>query len=277
MGKEQRHLQQQVLETARKHREETFAYFSSLSDRSREMLELQEEAYLKQQELQKGQQGMASMLHDGSRQVKSLFSFINQRAQEHLELQQQHEQQQRQLKADLRSLALDTQGLRSAVDVVVRYEQRSDAALIKLLGRSYTLEDAAFYGLGLLGVLGAGLVPGGSRARLPVLALLCSGLVGERMLLAKLHMSLERDPADELVVYVPPPLMVLTAAVGLSPPEPVPLNVKWTLRKALAGLAVLAALYAVLSHRNFEKDSFKWVQHSALCPCCLCWTKLSLH
>lgn len=45
-----------------------------------------------------------------------------------------------------RDLAADTQGLRAAVDVVVRYEQRSDAALIKLLGRSYTLEDAAFYG-----------------------------------------------------------------------------------------------------------------------------------
>lgn len=34
-----------------------------------------------------------------------------------------------------RALAADTQGIRSLVDVVLRYEQRSDAALIKLLGR----------------------------------------------------------------------------------------------------------------------------------------------
>lgn len=97
-----------------------------------------------------------------------------------------------------RSLAADTVGLRSAVDVVLRYEQRSDAALIKLLGRSYTLEDAAFYGAGVLGVVAAGAVPGGARARLPVLALLCSALVGERLVLQRLHMVLERDPADEV-------------------------------------------------------------------------------
>lgn len=64
--------------------------------------------------------------------------------------------------------------------------------------RSYTLEDAAFYGAGLLGVTAAGVAPGAARARLPVLALLCSSLVGERLLLARLHMFLERDPAEEV-------------------------------------------------------------------------------
>ena len=53
-------------------------------------------------------------------------------------------------------------------------------------------------GAGLLAVAAAGVVPGAARARLPVLALLCSGLAGERLLLARLHMVLERDPAEEV-------------------------------------------------------------------------------
>ncbi len=39
-----------------------------------------------------------------------------------------------------RLLSQDTRGLRLVMDVVLQYEQRSDAVLIHLLGKSYTLQ-----------------------------------------------------------------------------------------------------------------------------------------
>jgi hypothetical protein len=66
------------------------------------------------------------------------------------------------------------------------------------------------------------------------------------------------SPAIQLVVNVPTHLLPLPAPLlHLAPEGPVPLNVKWTLRKAMAALAGLMVLYTVFSYRNYERDSFK--------------------
>lgn len=59
----------------------------------------------------------------------------------------------------------------------------------------------------------------------------------------------------QLVVYLPVHLLPLPAA--LAPSEPVPLNVKWGLRKGLACLAALMVAYAAASYRSYERDSYR--------------------
>ena len=60
------------------------------------------------------------------------------------------------------------------------------------------------------------------------------------------------------MVHLPAHLMPPLPLLGLAPPsEPVAFNVKWTLRKALAGLAALTALYMAASYRNYERDGYK--------------------
>jgi hypothetical protein len=62
----------------------------------------------------------------------------------------------------------------------------------------------------------------------------------------------------QLIVNLPTHLLPLPAPLRhLAPEGPVPLNVRWTLRKGMAALAVLMVLYTVFSHRNYERDSFK--------------------
>lgn len=58
-----------------------------------------------------------------------------------------------------------------------------------------------------------------------------------------------------LPTHMLPPL---PAALGLpAPSEPLALNVKWVLRKALVALGLGLVAYAVLSYRNYERDSYK--------------------
>lgn len=61
-------------------------------------------------------------------------------------------------------------------------------------------------------------------------------------------------PRPQLVVYLPTDLLPLP---GLASPGPTPLNVKWALRKAVAGLALLVLLYSLASHRNYEREGCK--------------------
>ena len=78
---------------------------------------------------------------------------------------------------------------------VLAYAQRSDAVLIHLLGRSYSLDDVIFYTAGALGVLVTGTVPALRAARVPLAGLFAANLALERACLGRLSSLL---PIDDL-------------------------------------------------------------------------------
>jgi len=86
-----------------------------------------------------------------------------------------------------RVLAGSTQGLHDTLSTISRYQQRSDAILTHLLGRSYGLPDILFYVAGGVVSLGAGAAPLTRSARLPLLSIFGSALAAERLLLERLQ------------------------------------------------------------------------------------------
>ena len=100
-------------------------------------------------------------------------------------------------------LSNDSAGLRSAVDLVLATQQRSHALLVHLLGKSYSLEDVAFYLLGLLASLAAASLPVTRSARLPLLTLLATSLTLERCLPSYLQALLGADVLSRrLTIYI---------------------------------------------------------------------------
>ena len=72
--------------------------------------------------------------------------------------------------------------MQSAIDVILDYERRSDAVLVRLLGKQYSLEDAVAYAAAFFVAIAAGAVPPTRQARLPLLALVGLCLSLERSL-----------------------------------------------------------------------------------------------
>ena len=57
------------------------------------------------------------------------------------------------------------------MSTVLAYAQRSDAVLVRLLGRAYSIDDVVFYAASSLGVLAAGAAPLTRPARAPLAGL----------------------------------------------------------------------------------------------------------
>jgi hypothetical protein len=97
-----------------------------------------------------------------------------------------------------RALSSDSRGIKAAVDVVVGYQQRSDALLVRVLGSSYSMVDVGFYGGGALAALAAGLTRATAGARAPILVLWGGTLLMERLALERLHDLLDVDERGEV-------------------------------------------------------------------------------
>ena len=80
-----------------------------------------------------------------------------------------------------RALASASQGVQDTLATVATYQQRSDAVLTHLLGRSYRASDVLFYLAGGAAALGAGATPLTRSARLPLLAVFGGALAAERL------------------------------------------------------------------------------------------------
>ena len=98
-----------------------------------------------------------------------------------------------------RQLSDNSAGLRSALDVVVRYEQRGAAMLTHMLGSTYSMQDLLAYALAALGIAATGLSRGLKAARLPLIVLFALSVVAERAVLHSLHHLLEIDPAGQVI------------------------------------------------------------------------------
>lgn len=67
-----------------------------------------------------------------------------------------------------REMAARSEGMKQSVAAVLSYVRSSDAALVMLLGRSYSLDDIVFYTAGICAVVSAGAWAPTRPARLPL-------------------------------------------------------------------------------------------------------------
>lgn len=110
-----------------------------------------------------GQAATLRLLEEAEGHMGGLFELVEGRAADLAAAAGRQAEAQRQLAGELGGLLDSSRSIRSAVDVVIGYQQRSDSVLMRLLGRSYRLEDAAFYAAGLLAAMAAGTSPATAR------------------------------------------------------------------------------------------------------------------
>lgn len=97
-----------------------------------------------------------------------------------------------------RQLSDSSAGLRTALDVVVQYEQRGAAMLTHMLGNTYSVQDLLAYALAALGIAATGLSKSLRAARLPLIGLFALSVVAERAVMHSLHHMLKLDPTGEV-------------------------------------------------------------------------------
>lgn len=98
-----------------------------------------------------------------------------------------------------RQLSDNSAGLRTALDVVVQYEQRGAAMLTHMLGNSYSIQDLLAYALAAIGIAAMGLSKATKAARLPLMLLFCLSLVAERAMMHSFHHLLEVDHTGQVM------------------------------------------------------------------------------
>lgn len=97
-----------------------------------------------------------------------------------------------------RQLSDNSAGLRTALDVVVQYEQRGAAMLTHLLGNTYSVQDLLAYALAAVGIAATGLSKSLRAASLPLIALFAFSVVAERAVMHSFNHMLELDPTGEV-------------------------------------------------------------------------------
>lgn len=244
--KEHGEAQKATIQRLKEHQNESSAALDALASSQRVALRLAGEQVLRTQQLGEAQESVRTKLAAGQAQVEALFSMIEEKAEAVAHAQSASAAAQQGLGEQLKALADGSTGLRSAVDALSFYQQRSDAALIKLLGRSYSLEDAAFYAAGALvaGLTGASRAT--RRARLPLFILLGACLATERTLVDGLAAWLDVDASGNIMFTLPLPWW-------FSDPGIIRMNFRGAVRRVCvcAGAALLAL--AAYAYRDFER------------------------
>lgn len=248
--REQRELQLAASDAMRQHRAEAERNHASLAASQAAALDLGRQQLEQAREIEATASAVAAQVASGQTKVEQLFAAIDQQAGAVAAAQAEAAQAQQQLRGQLRALSDGSQGLRSAVDAVAEYQRRSDAALIKLLGRSYTLEDAAFYAVGAVAALAAGASRATQGVRLPLLALLGASLVGERLLLDRLHPWLDVDASGNIVVPLHLPAWL---PFSMADGSPVVIDFKWAVRRGCMAVGAVLVLGALWAYRNYER------------------------
>ncbi|KAH7618238.1 hypothetical protein Ndes2526B_g07161 [Nannochloris sp. 'desiccata'] len=256
--KEQKDLQIEAIDVVKQHRAETTARLNELAVQQTEALHLAERQLEVGKQVSEATEGVERRIISGQTQLESMFGILGEKAVALVQAQDLAAQVQHDLGEQLKSLSDGSKGLRNAVDTVAEYQRRSDAALIKLLGRSYTLEDAVFYGAGVVAAMAAGASKATEGARLPVFGLLGVNILAERMLLDKLHLWLDVDSAGEIVLTIPTPSWLPTGqgSVFSALEKPLTVNFRSSLRRGCALLCAGVLLVTILSYRDWERASY---------------------
>ncbi len=97
-----------------------------------------------------------------------------------------------------RQLSDSSAGLRTALDVVVQYEERGAAMLTHMLGSTYSVQDLLGYALAAVGIAAMGLSKATKGARLPLMMLFALSVVAERAMMHSMHHLLEIDHTGQV-------------------------------------------------------------------------------
>ncbi|KAK9819973.1 hypothetical protein WJX72_004679 [[Myrmecia] bisecta] len=167
---------------------------------------------------------------------------------------------QQELAGNYREIVDHSQDLRSALDLVLEYEQRSDAVLVRLLGQSWSISDLLFYAASGLAVIMATSLQTTQRARIPLFLLLVASFVAERVLLDKLHDWLGLGPFGQVMINVPMPRW-LPPVSGLPTDEQhfLPLDLKKMVRWSAVAIALSYLARVIWGYRNYEELSYRAV------------------
>ena len=97
-----------------------------------------------------------------------------------------------------RQLSDSSAGLRTALDMVVQYQERGAAMLTHMLGSTYSVQDLLGYALAAVGIAAMGLSKATKGARLPLMALFALLVVVERAMMHSMHHMLEIDHTGQV-------------------------------------------------------------------------------
>ena len=97
-----------------------------------------------------------------------------------------------------RQLSDSSAGLRTALDMVVQYQERGAAMLPHMLGSTYSVQDLLGYALAAVGIAAMGLSKATKGARLPLMALFALLVVVERAMMHSMHHMLEIDHTGQV-------------------------------------------------------------------------------
>ncbi|KAA6417348.1 MAG: hypothetical protein FRX49_12677 [Trebouxia sp. A1-2] len=175
--------------------------------------------------------------------ASSRWQEAQEQASDLLVQQQQYQQVQQQLLGDLRQLSDSSAGLRTALDVVVQYEERGAAMLTHMLGSTYSVQDLLGYAMAAVGIAAMGLSKATKGARLPLMMLFALSVVAERAMMHSMHHLLEIDH---------------TGQVGLSLPVfGIPINLKNMVRRLCLATAVAQVMWAAYKHSDLEQETIR--------------------
>jgi len=255
---EQKDLQIEAIDVVKRHSAETTARLDELTVQQTEALSLAEQQLELGKQIGEATEGVEQRIISGQTQLQTMFRMLGEKAVALVQAQDLAVQLQHDLGEQLKSLSDGSKGLRNAVDTVAEYQRRSDAALIKMLGRSYTLEDAVFYGAGVVAAMAAGASKATEGARLPVFGLLGVNILAERVLLDKLHLWLDVDSAGEIVLAIPTPSWLPTGqgSIFSALENPLTVNFRTCLRRVCALLCGAVLLATIFSYRDWERASY---------------------
>ena len=97
-----------------------------------------------------------------------------------------------------RQLSDSSAGLRTALDVVVQYEERGAVMLTHMLGSTYSVQDLLGYALAAVGIAAMGLSKATKGARLPLMVLFALSVIAERAMMHSMHHLLEIDHTGQV-------------------------------------------------------------------------------
>lgn len=187
-------LQMATAQEAQKHHTDTQHRFEKLSTQQRMALDLVKETT---QASSKTAEMLLSMQHTiltaHSTAVDALVK-IKSHTDELVSAHKTAADGQKRLADQIITLVDDSQGLRAALDTLIQYQRRSNAALIALLGNSYTFQDIVFYASSLILVLFLGSFRTLRYAQLTLMAMVTFVWLFERFLYTILHPWLEVGP-----------------------------------------------------------------------------------
>lgn len=237
-------IQSETLNIARQHRDESWRYFSLLDAKQTIAIKQVSKQLRLAKQLSLIQENMAAHLSDSQASITLALETIRHQAAALEEYQQSSHRSQEALASNLRSLEQKSQGIKLALDTMSEYQRRSEAMLVRLLGKSYTLEDAVYLIACIALIFSLGAFKSTQGIRLPTVLVLVSFFIIEKWFSEKIHMWFDINEAGNIILNIPQLVLLSPSSQGLE------INVRWTIRKIAISTTLWIIGYRVIRFKD---------------------------